>query len=292
MHTNTTSSTNNIAPIGIFDSGIGGLSVLNKIHQLLPRENFIYIADSAYAPYGDQTAPYVRRRSQIIAEFLVNQGVKAIVIACNTATAEAAEHLRETLSIPVIGLEPAIKPAAQITKSGVIGMLATQRTISSERLHRLTKRYAKNKKILNQACPGLVEKVEACELNSVATINLLKKYISPLLAQGADTLVLGCTHYPFLLPSIRIIIGQEIEILETGKPVAEQLKRILNQNQLEIIIPNSKEKSAYKGSISFYNSSTDKKHHATMNNLWQKLKPHSINNKIQVLTLPENTHDR
>ena len=282
-------SSGDICPIGVFDSGIGGLSVLKEIHQLLPHENLIYVGDSAHAPYGDRSATYVQARSQLIAEFLVDQGVKAIVIACNTATAEAAELLRETLDIPVIGLEPAIKPATKLSQSGVIGVLATKRTINSERLLGLTERYAKGKKVLAQACPGLVEQVEACKLNSQTTESLLKKYILPLLEQGADALILGCTHYPFLLPAIRQIVGHEIKILETGRPVAKQLKRVLKQNNLESqvsnLISDSINNSDYKSRLSFYNSSTDKQKHCAMQKLWQKFGYHSNKESIQISQL-------
>ena len=274
-------------PVGIFDSGIGGLSVLKEIHQLLPHENLIYVGDSAHAPYGDRSADYVRERSQAIAEFLLDQGVKAIVIACNTATAEAATQLRQTLDVPVIGLEPAIKPAAQVSKSGIIGVLATQRTINSKRLLGLTERYANNNKVLAQACPGLVERVEACELTGEATSQLLDKYISPLLQQGVDALILGCTHYPFLIPAIRKITGEEIQILETGKPVAEQLQRILKQNELERLIieyenGTQKKLSDYKPKLSFYNSSNNKQHLHTMQKLWKT----PTQSPIEVINLP------
>ena len=270
-------------PIGIFDSGIGGLSVLKEIHQLLPHENLIYVGDSAHAPYGNRTANYVRERSKAIADFLLDQGVKAIVIACNTATAEAATQLRETMDVPVIGLEPAIKPAAKLSKSGVIGVLATQRTIDSERLLGLTERYAQNKKVLAQACPGLVEQVEACKLNHPETKKLLNQYILPLLEQGADALILGCTHYPFLLPAIRKITGDDIKILETGKPVAEQLKRILIQNSLaaraDLKIEAEKDSEDNFSTLTFYNSSSNIQHHDAMKRLWHKL--------INVKVLPE-----
>ncbi len=277
-------------PVGVFDSGIGGLSVLKEIHQLLPHENLIYVGDSAHAPYGDRTAKYVRERSQAIADFLLDQGVKAIVVACNTATAEAATQLRETMDVPVIGLEPAIKPAAQLSKSGIIGVLATQRTINSERLLGLTERYAKDKKVLAQACPGLVEQVEACKLDHPDTQKLLNQFILPLLEQGADALILGCTHYPFLLSAIRKITGDDIKILETGKPVAEQLKRVLKQNNLEARAqPKNKIETGIEikyeaknngednsNTITFYNSSSDTQHHKAMKRLWHK----SINIKV------------
>ena len=261
-------------PIGVFDSGIGGLSVLKEIHQLLPHENLIYVGDSAHAPYGDRSAKYVRDRSQQIAEFLLDQGVKAIVIACNTATAEAATQLRETLDVPVIGLEPAVKPAAQLSKSGIIGVLATRRTINSERLLGLTERYAMGKKVLAQACPGLMEQVEAFELNNKKTDTLLRKYIEPLLEQGTDALILGCTHYPFLLPAIRKITGNEIKILETGRPVAEQLQRVLKENQLENLSANELSTNK-KEVLTFYNSSENSKHLGSMKKLWNNSTPSS-----------------
>lgn len=265
-----------ICPIGIFDSGIGGLSVLQEINQLLPHESLIYVGDSAHAPYGDRSADYVRKRSRQIADFLIDQGVKALVIACNTATAEAASELRKTLDIPVIGMEPAIKPAAELSKSGVIGVLATQRTINSERLLGLTERYAKNKKVLAQACPGLVEQVENGDLAGNRTLTLLRRYIEPLLAQNADALILGCTHYPFLMPAIRQIAGHQIRILETGRPVARQLYRVLQQNALlNLNYPDNCRKTTdtdtdnEKPDISFYNSSNDRRHHQAMRTLWK-----------------------
>lgn len=267
------------SPIGVFDSGIGGLSVLKEIHQLLPHENLIYVGDSVHAPYGDKSAEYVRKRSQKITEFLLDQGAKVIVIACNTATAEAADLLRSNSDVPVIGLEPAIKPATQLSKNGVIGVLATQRTINSERLLGLTERYAQNKKVLAQACPGLVEQVEAYELNSSKTVTLLEQYILPLLNQGVDALILGCTHYPFLLQAIRHIVGNDIEILETGKPVALQLKRILKQHQLERNCINLGNDSACKAKLSIYNSSNKKQAHLTMKKLWET--------PINIKVLPE-----
>lgn len=228
---------------------------------------------------------------------MVDQGVKAIVIACNTATAEAAESLRKTVDIPIIGLEPAIKPAAKLSKSGVIGVLATQRTINSERLLGLTERYAKDKKVLAQACPGLVEQVEACNFKGKKTEILLRQYILPLLEQRADALILGCTHYPFLLPTIRNIVGYEIEILETGKPVAEQLKRVLKQNDLEKISSNKENKPIntnnldYKSTLSFYNSSADKQHHFAMRKLWHNFADSSHENMINISQLPKLNND-
>ncbi|MCK5809965.1 MAG: glutamate racemase [Cocleimonas sp.] len=260
----------NINPIGVFDSGVGGLSVLHEIHKLLPHEELIYIADSQHAPYGDRSIQHVQSRSQKIADFLLTKNIKALVVACNTATAEAVDLLREQLSIPVIGLEPAIKPGVKISKTGVIGVLATQRTIQSERLYSLTIKHAPHTKVIAQACPGLVEKVEANHLDRYDTRLLIKKYTAPLLEQNADAIILGCTHYPFLSKTIRMIVGKEIQLIETGKPVARQLQRILRQQHLF----NSRN---HRGMIQFYNSSDLNQHKNTMQQLWLK--------KIKVFSL-------
>ncbi len=253
----------NTQPIGVFDSGMGGLSVLREIHKLLPHENLIYIADSKHAPYGERSRHYVQQRSQKIANFLLKKNIKTLVVACNTATAEAVDSLREQLSIPIVGLEPAIKPAVKISKTGVIGVLATQRTLQSERLTSLTIKHAPHTKVLAQPCPGLVEKVEANHLDRYDTRQLIKQYTLPLLQQHVDTLILGCTHYPFLNNTIRIIVGDDIQIVETGKPVALQLQRILKKQQLLNL-------STYAGSLHFYNSSDLRQHTQTMQQLWHQ----------------------
>lgn len=252
----------NTNPIGVFDSGMGGLSVLQEIHQLLPHENLIYIADSKHAPYGDRSPQHVQRRSQKIANFLLKKEIKILVVACNTATAEAVDLLREQITIPVIGLEPAIKPGVKTSKTGVIAVLATQRTIESQRLTSLVIKHAPYTKVLAQPCPGLVEKVEANHLDRYDTRQLIKQYTLPLLEQNADTIILGCTHYPFLNNTIQIIVGNDIKLIETGKPVASQLQRILQQQQLL----NS---STSLGNIDFYNSSNHRQHQQTMRYLWQ-----------------------
>jgi len=253
----------NSSPIGVFDSGMGGLSVLREIHKLLPCEHLIYVADSKHAPYGNRSAQHVQNRSLKIANFLLKKNIKALVVACNTATAEAVDLLREQLSIPVIGLEPAIKPAVKMSKTGIIGVLATQRTIDSQRLYALIIKHAHYTKVLVQPCPGLVEKVEANHLDHYETRQLIKQYTTPLLQQNADTLILGCTHYPFLQNTIRIIVGEDIQLLETGLAVARQLERILIQqhlcNGVDVI-----------GTIDFYNSSGLCQHGRTMQQLWHK----------------------
>lgn len=278
----------NSNPIGVFDSGLGGLSVLNEIHQLLPDENLIYIGDSAYAPYGDNEIDIIRNRCLSISNFLVQQGVKAIVVACNTATAEAIETIRKTIPVPIIGLEPAIKPAVKISQNGIIGILATQRTIDSGRLSHLTKQYVgADSRVIKQACPGLAEQVEQGELNSDDTKELLIQYLDPLLAQNIDTLILGCTHYPFLIKTIKSIINErlkdkEINIIETSKPVALQLQRVLAHHKLE----NKLACSNSKAKLEFYNSSKEPVVLENMKKLWNLLNCLDDHANVDVINMP------
>lgn len=211
--------------IGVFDSGVGGLSVLHHIRQLLPHERLIYIADSAHVPYGDKTPAYIEQRSLTLTRFLIEQGADAIVIACNTATAAAAASLRSQFSLPIVGMEPAVKPAVAVTRSGVVGVLATIGTLESARFAALLEKYAGAVEIVTQGCPGLVEQVELGELDSPQTRALIERYTASLLARGADTLILGCTHYPFLAPLIHEVVGDSIALVDTGAAVARQLQR-------------------------------------------------------------------
>jgi glutamate racemase len=211
--------------IGVFDSGVGGLSVLQHIRRLLPDERLIYIADSAHVPYGDKSPEYIEQRSHTLTHFLIKQGADAIVIACNTATAAAVASLRTKFNLPIVGMEPAVKPAVAATKSGVVGVLATIGTLESARFAALLERYGEEVEIVTQGCPGLVEQVELGELNSIKTRRLIERYTSPLLERGADTLILGCTHYPFLAPMIREVAGEDVVLVDTGAAVARQLQR-------------------------------------------------------------------
>lgn len=211
--------------IGVFDSGVGGLSVLRHIRETLPDERLIYVADSGHVPYGDKPADYIEQRSLTLARFLIEQGADALVIACNTATATAAASLRSRFGIPVIGMEPAVKPAVAATSSGVVGVLATAGTLESARFAALLEKYAGAVEIVTQGCPGLVEQVELGELHGAHTRELIERYTAPLLARGADTLILGCTHYPFLIPLIRDTAGANITLVDTGAAVARQLQR-------------------------------------------------------------------
>jgi glutamate racemase len=211
--------------IGVFDSGVGGLSVLRHIRRLLPDRHLIYVADSAHVPYGDKSQDYIEQRAITLANFLVLQGAAAIVIACNTASAAAAASLRRQFDLPVVAMEPAIKPAIAATRSGVVGVLATTGTLESARFAALLERYTGDVEIITQGCAGLVEQVERGDLDGPATRQLIERYTAPLLARGADTLVLGCTHYPFLAPLIREVAGNAITLVDTGSAVAQQLQR-------------------------------------------------------------------
>lgn len=220
------------AAIGIFDSGMGGLSVLREIERALPSERLLFVADSAHAPYGDREPEYVQRRAHVIAEFFLQRDVKAIVVASNTTTAAAAELLRARLDPPVVAVEPAVKPAAAVTKTGVIGVLATSGTLASRRFATLRERVADGVEVVIQPCPGLVEQVEAGDLGGPETRRLIRRYVRPLVAAGADTIVLGSTHYPLLSALIGAEAGPGVTLVETGPAVARQLGRVLREREL------------------------------------------------------------
>ncbi|HXU94609.1 MAG TPA: glutamate racemase [Gallionella sp.] len=211
--------------IGVFDSGVGGLSVLHHIRRTLPNERLIYVADSGHVPYGDKPPEYIEQRSIALTRFLAEQGADAIVIACNTATAAAAATLRSRFGMPIVAMEPAVKPAVAATRSGVVGVLATIGTLESARFAALLEKYAGDVEIVTQGCPGLVEQVERGDLSGPETRALIERYTAPLLARGADTLILGCTHYPFLAPLIREVVGADIALVDTGEAVARHLQR-------------------------------------------------------------------
>lgn len=233
--------------IGVFDSGVGGLSVLHHIRQILPNERLIYVADSAHVPYGDKSPAYIEARSLALTRYLLSQGADAIVIACNTATAAAAQPLRVKYThIPIIGMEPAVKPAVAATQSGVVGVLATVGTIESGRFAALLEKYAGDVKIVTQGCPGLVEQVERGHLAEADTRKLIERYTAPLLAQGADTIILGCTHYAFLAPLIRDVVGADVTLVDTGEAVARQVQR-----RIQIELPH---RSSGLAGVEFFTS--------------------------------------
>jgi glutamate racemase len=220
------------APVGIFDSGLGGLSVLRAVRAQLPEEALIYVADSRYAPYGERDDHFIAERTLAIGEWLIARGAKALVVACNTATAQSIALARERLPIPVIGVEPGIKPAALQSRTHVAGVLATQVTLRSARFLALHERYAADCKFLCQPGHGLVEAIERCDLASPALRALLAGYLQPMLDAGADTLVLGCTHYPFLDATIRELVGERLTLIDTSVAIARQLERVLEQHGL------------------------------------------------------------
>ncbi|KDR29965.1 glutamate racemase [Caballeronia zhejiangensis] len=221
------------APVGIFDSGLGGLSVLRAVRAILPHERLIYVADSLHAPYGERDDDFIVDRTMAIGEWLVGQGAKALVVACNTATAQSIALVRERLPIPLVGVEPGVKPAAAVSKSRVVGVLATAVTLRSARFQSLLDRYAGDCRFICQAGHGLVQAVERCDTSSPALMALLERYIAPMLDAGADTLVLGCTHYPFLDRAIRDIAGERLQIVDTSVAIARQLDRLLDAHALK-----------------------------------------------------------
>ncbi|MEE4378598.1 MAG: glutamate racemase [Candidatus Competibacteraceae bacterium] len=258
-------------PIGVFDSGIGGLSVLREIRALLPNEDLLYVADSGFAPYGHRSAAFIIQRALSISEFLLERGAKAIVVACNTATAVAIEKLRQKFVIPIVGMEPGIKPAAAISKSKVIGVLATEGTLNSDRFSTLLTRSTENLEIIVQPCPGLVEQIEAGDFTGSATRALVVRYVLPLLARGADTLVLGCTHYPLLRTLIAQIAGPAVHIIDTGPAVALQLQHRLVTSQLHT-------DNSQLGTQQFWTSSPLERQHAVISRV--------LGQSIQINPLP------
>ncbi len=217
--------------IGVFDSGVGGLSVLRAIRAALPAENLVYVADSGHAPYGDKSEAHIIERTLTVGNWLAVSGVKAITVACNTATVVAIRHLREQTHIPVVAIEPAIKPAANTTRTGVVGVLATTQTLQSESVARLCLEHGEGKRILLQACPGWVEAVEEADLHSPQTEALLRQFVVPLMDQGVDTLVLGCTHYPFLRDTLQRIVGDDVVLIDPAVAVATELTRRLGNDR-------------------------------------------------------------
>ena len=216
-----------IAPIGVFDSGLGGITVMQELVKRLPQEDFLYVADSGHCPYGGKSAEEITARARAITEALLARGAKLIVVACNTATIAAIETLRADYPVSFVGMEPAVKPAAARTYSGSIGVLATGAAIAGEKLHKLIREHAGGVRVITQPCPGLVERVELGDLNGPQTRQLVERYTKPLLEAGADVLVLGCTHYPFLRPLIAEVVGPRIAILDTGEAVSRRTEALL-----------------------------------------------------------------
>jgi glutamate racemase len=219
-------------PIGVFDSGLGGLSVLRAIRAELPIEDLIYVADSGSAPYGARDEEFVAERATILTRFLIEQGVKAVVVACNTATSIAVATLRGRFDIPIVAIEPAVKPAATKTRSRVVGVLATAGTLSSPNMAKLLAHYGPDVRFLVQPCPGLADQVDKGQLDSDETRSMVERYVRPLVDRGADVLVLGCTHYPFVRPLVQEVAGSDVEVIDPATAVARQLRRRLEAGKL------------------------------------------------------------
>jgi|SRR5690625_547141 len=219
-------------PIGLFDSGVGGTTIWSEIHKLMPYENTIYLADSKYAPYGNRPAEEIIRLSIKNVEKLIAFDCKIIIVACNTATTNAIEVLREKFNIPFIGIEPPIKPAALQSKTKRIGVLATKGTLSSAHFNKALKNYTHQVDIIEVIGKQLVTLIESGEINSPKMVNLLKEYTAPMIAANVDHVVLGCTHYPYLIPMLRQILPPHVQITDSGEAVARQTKKVLSENEM------------------------------------------------------------
>jgi len=249
--------------IGIFDSGVGGLSIARAIKHILPEENLVYFADVEFSPYGNKSIDIINQRSEDIANFLVNQNCKIVVMACNTATVNSINNLRAKLSIPIVGVEPAIKPAAMQSKTGVIGVLATQQTLESESFLLLKANYSQKVKIETKACPKFVTLVESLDHDCAKANEVAQQYIRPLLSKGCDQIVLGCTHFSFLKSTIKEVAGSDVCVIDTATPVAMEVKRRLQNldlNKLDNAV----------GLVEFWTSADVEKTTRSISELWQQ----------------------
>lgn len=218
-----------IRPIGVFDSGVGGLSVLKELVKLMPKENYIFVADQINVPYGEKSKKELEKETLKICGFLVSKNAKVVVIACNTATCYAIDFLRTNIKTPIVGTVPAVKPAIGKTKAGVIAVMSTPATSKSIYLKNLIKDCADGARVLNIGCPDLENTVETGMLNSLKVRHLLLKYTKPIKKAGADVVVLGCTHYPFLKSQIKKFLGNNVEIIDSGKAIAKRTKEVIQQ---------------------------------------------------------------
>jgi glutamate racemase len=220
-------------PIGMFDSGVGGLSVLKAVRQTLPHENILYFGDQAHIPYGPREKGEIQGFSKAITRFLLAQGAKLIIVACNTASAAALHKLRETFTeVAFVGMEPAVKPAAEGTHTGKVGVLATPTTFAGALYASVVERFAREVEIYTSTCPGLVEQIEAGKLDGPRTRAILVEALGPMLDAGIDTVVMGCTHYPFVIPLIEAITGPGVRVIDPAPAIARQARRLLDQRAL------------------------------------------------------------
>ncbi|NPV84483.1 MAG: glutamate racemase [Anaerolineae bacterium] len=217
-------------PVGIFDSGVGGLSVLRAIRRLIPAQPLVYVADQAHVPYGTREPEEVRIFSEAITRYLLGEGARIIVVACNTASAAALAYLRQTFpQVPFVGMEPAVKPAAIQTRSGKVGVLATPSTLQGALYASVVRRFARGVLIYQDTCPGLVQQIENGNLGGAETRSILENALCPMLKKGVDVIVLGCTHYPFVIPLIAEIVGEDVAIIDPAPAVARQTQRLLEE---------------------------------------------------------------
>ncbi len=234
------SSDQDIRPIGIFDSGVGGLSVLRTIRRHLPNESILYFGDQGHVPYGTRPSEEILTFSHVITRFLLDMGAKIIVVACNTASAVALIDLRKTFTETLfVGMEPAVKPAAENTQTGVVGVLATPGTFQGGLYASVVERFADNVILLQSTCPGLVQQIEQGELETKKTRAILESALHPMLVQGIDTVVLGCTHYPFVIPVIQEIVGPGVRVIDPAPAVARQVERMLDSHGMRTTRENS-----------------------------------------------------
>ncbi|WP_448211064.1 glutamate racemase [Colwellia sp. MEBiC06753] len=259
--TSTEQNSLNSQAIGVFDSGIGGISIARCIAKQLPNERLIYVADSLYAPYGEKSPEEIEVRVNQVADALIKQQVKAIVVACNTATVNAIEQLRQRVDIPIIGVEPAIKPAVLHSKNQRVGILVTSATANNQRFLDLVATHKQQAEVFIQPCPGLVQLIEQGSQESAQCSQLLQEYLTPLLAQGIDTLVLGCTHYPLIAQQISALIDNSITLLETAEPVTKELVRRLSEQQLLSV-------TSRQASHLVLSSKIDKKQQSIIQHFW------------------------
>lgn len=239
---------NIISPIGIFDSGVGGLSVLRVIRTQMPEESVIYFGDQGHIPYGPRPMEQIREFSEAITNFLLERDAKIIVVACNTASAAALKYLREKFAdVQFVGMEPAVKPAAETTQTGRVGVLATPATFQGALYASVVERFANGVELFQDTCPGLVQQIEGGNLDGPATRKILDEALLPMLAKKIDTVVLGCTHYPFVIPLIEEIVGENVRVIDPAPAVARQVKRLLEAGGMR------NDRSA-RGDVRFYTS--------------------------------------
>ena len=267
------------APIGIFDSGLGGLSVLEAIHRQLPDESLIYVADSHYAPYGEKSDVFVRARSRALTKWLIARQAKMVVVACNTATTHAIASLRNEFTLPFVGVEPGVKPAVQASTTGIVGVLATAATLRSARFQTLLDQQAHEVRFVCQAGHGLVELIEHGGVNGSEMDALLRRYLTPMIEQGADTIVLGCTHYALLSPGIRRLFGDDLTLVETGHAVARRVDHQLGELGLRAA-PRS------KASIGYFSTAQAEADLAPLRQLTWRISPESAGAETVLIDTP------